>query len=140
MVRFGVALALMAAPALIGASALLGAGPESEAGSAQKDVTPHALSLPHAAARKRHTPEQIAEKLSEADRLINEGRSIDAACGELGISPATYHRWRLQFGGLEAASVKSLKSLKHENSILKRRLEQAQLRISALDEVAKGKF
>jgi transposase-like protein len=34
-----------------------------------------------------------------------------AVCRELGVSEATYHRWRNQFGGLKAEDAKRLKDL-----------------------------
>ncbi len=44
--------------------------------------------------RKRHSPEQVVRKLTTADRLIGEGKDLAAVCRELGVSEATYHRWR----------------------------------------------
>ena len=61
------------------------------------------------ATRKRHSPEQIVRKLMAADRLLAEGRDTAAVCRELGVSEATYHRWRNQFGGLKAEDAKRLK-------------------------------
>src|SRR6185437_15288660 len=54
------------------------------------------------ATRKRHSPEQVVRKLMAADRLLAEGKDTAAVCRELGVSEATYHRWRNQFGGLKA--------------------------------------
>ena len=34
--------------------------------------------------RKRHTPEQVVRKLTEADRLLAEGKDTAAVCRELG--------------------------------------------------------
>ena len=52
------------------------------------------------ATRKQHSPEQIVRKLIVADRLLAEGKDTAAVCRELGVSEATYHRRRNQFGGL----------------------------------------
>jgi hypothetical protein len=71
------------------------------------------------ATRKRHSPEQIVRKLTAADRLLAEGRDTAAVCRELGVSEATYHRWRNQFGGLKAEDAKRLKDLERENATLK---------------------
>ena len=60
------------------------------------------------ATRKRHSPEQIVRKLTAADRLLAEGKDTAAVCRELGMSEATYHRWRNQFGGLKAEDAKRL--------------------------------
>src|SRR5690349_1332850 len=51
---------------------------------------------------KRHSPEQIVRKLMAADRLVSQGKDNAAVCRELGVSEATYHRWRNQLGGLKA--------------------------------------
>jgi len=79
------------------------------------------------ATRKRHSPEQVVRKLMTADRLLGEGKDTAAVCRELGVSEATYHRWRNQFGGLKADDAKRLKDLERENATLKRLLADAEL-------------
>jgi putative transposase len=92
------------------------------------------------ATRKRHSPEQIVRKLMAADRLLAEGKDTAAVCRELGVSEATYHRWRNQFGGLKAEDAKKLKDLERENAALKRLLADAELEKDALREIARGNF
>ena len=92
------------------------------------------------ATRKRHSPEQIVRKLMAADRMLAEGKDTAAVCRELGVSEATYHRWRKEFGGLKAEDAKRLKDLERENSTLKRLLADAELEKAALKEIAKGNF
>ena len=92
------------------------------------------------ATRKRHSPEQIVRKLMAADRLLAEGKDTAAVCRELGVSEATYHRWRNQFGGLKAEDTKKLKDLERENATLKRLLADAELEKDALREIARGNF
>ncbi len=92
------------------------------------------------ATRKRHNPEQVVRKLTAADRLLAEGKDTAAVCRELGVSEATYHRWRNQFGGLKAEDAKRLKDLERENATLNRLLANAELAKDALLEVAKGNF
>ena len=60
------------------------------------------------ATRKQHSPEQIVRKLVVADRLLAEGKDTAAVCRELGVSEATYHRWRNQFGGLKVEDAKPM--------------------------------
>jgi putative transposase len=91
------------------------------------------------ATRKRHSPEQVVRKLTAADRLVAEGKDT-AVCRELGVSEATYHRWRNQFGGLKAEDAKRLKDLERENTTLKRLLADAELEKAALKEIARGNF
>ena len=47
---------------------------------------------------QRFTTEEIIHKLREADVLIGQGRTIDAACKQIGISDQTYFRWRKSHG------------------------------------------
>jgi putative transposase len=90
--------------------------------------------------RRKHTPEQVVRKLTEADRLLAEGKDVADVCRALQVSEATYHRWRNQFGGLKADDAKRLRELEKENSTLKRLLAEAELEKAALKEIAKGEF
>lgn len=78
--------------------------------------------------------------LMTADRLWAEGKDTAAVCRELKVSEATYHRWRNQYGGLEAEDAKRLKTLERENATLKRLLADAELEKDALREIARGNF
>jgi putative transposase len=82
--------------------------------------------------RKRHTPEQVVCKLTQADRLLGEGKDVADVCRELSVSEQTYYRWRNQFGGLKADDAKRLKELEQENPTLKRLLADAELEKAAL--------
>ncbi len=86
--------------------------------------------------RKRHTPEQVVRKLTQADRLLADGKDVADVCRELQVSEQTYYRWRNQFGGLKADDAKKLKELERENSTLKRLLADAELEKAALKEIA----
>ena len=46
------------------------------------------------APRKRHTPEQVVRKLTQADRMLAVGKDIADVCRELQVSEQTYYRWR----------------------------------------------
>jgi putative transposase len=70
--------------------------------------------------RTRHTPEQIVAKLREADAMLAAGRTVAQVVQALGVSEATYNRWRDQYGGMKAQEAKRLKELEVENARLKR--------------------
>jgi transposase-like protein len=70
--------------------------------------------------RKRHTPEQIVARLREADAMLSSGQGIAGVCQKLGVSEATFHRWRNQYGGMKADAMKQLKRLQEENRRLKK--------------------
>lgn len=79
-------------------------------------------------------------KLTEADRLLGEGKDVADVCRALQITEATYYRWRNQFGGLKVDDAKRLKDLERENTTLKRLLAEAELEKAALKEIAEGNF
>lgn len=88
--------------------------------------------------RKKHRPEQIVAKLRDADVMLNAGKDVAAVLQSLGISEATYHRWRKQYGGMKADEAKRLKELEVENARLKRLLADAELDKSILKEALRG--
>ena len=92
------------------------------------------------ATRKRHTPEQVVRKLTQADRLLAEGKDVADVARHLEVSEPTYHRWRNRFGGMKADDVKRLKDLELENARLKRIVADKELENLALREVAKGNW
>jgi len=90
--------------------------------------------------RKRHSAEQIVGKLQDADRLLNAGQSVEQVYQALGISEATYHRWRNKYGGLTCEEAKRLKELEVENTRLKKLLADSMLDNAMLKDLAEGNF
>jgi transposase-like protein len=66
--------------------------------------------------RTRHTPEQVINKLREADAMLSSGRSMAQVLQHLGVSEQTFHRWRNQYGGMSSAEARALKERKAENA------------------------
>ena len=66
--------------------------------------------------RKSYTPEQIINKLREAEIHISQGIPIAEASRKIGITQQTYYRWRKEYGGLRIEQAKRLKSLEKENA------------------------
>ena len=89
--------------------------------------------------RKRHTPEQIIQKLRQADVDLAAGKTVAQACQALGVSEQTFHRWRNQYGGMKADEAKRLRELEQENARLKRLVAELSLDKQMLQEVVKGK-
>ena len=85
---------------------------------------------------KKHTPEQIVAIL----RRIDGGEAVQAVCRELNISEATLYRWKQQYGSLDLDEVKELKTLREENSRLKRLVADQLLNIQVLKEVNSKKW
>ena len=51
-------------------------------------------------ARRRHTPEQLINKLREAEVAIAEGSTVAEAARRIGVTRQTFYRWRSEYGGL----------------------------------------
>ena len=89
---------------------------------------------------KRHSPEQIIEKLRLIEAQQATGAVLVDACRKAEISEQTYHRWKKAYGGLTKDELKRLKGLERENYQLKKLVADMALDIQILKEVAKGKF
>jgi len=88
--------------------------------------------------QKRHSPEQIIRKLREADTMLATGKDVEHVCQAFGVSEATLHRWRNQYGGMKAEEAKRLKLLEQENKRLKKLLAEAELDKEILKEALQG--
>jgi len=90
--------------------------------------------------RKRHTPEEIIKKLRDAASHLAAGKSVEEACRLLGVSPATYQRWKSEYGGMRVDALKRLKELEKENLRLKKAVADLTLDKAILKEIAEGKW
>jgi transposase-like protein len=88
--------------------------------------------------RKRYTPEQIINKLREAEILLNEGASMAIMTRKIGVSDITYYRWRKEYGGMGIDQAHRLKALEQENSRLKRLVADLSLDNAILKEATQG--
>ena len=86
--------------------------------------------------KSRFTDEQIAFALKQAET----GTSIDDICRKMGISDATFYKWRQQYGGLGPSELRKLKQLEEENSKLKRIVVDLSLDKAMLQEVLSKKL
>ena len=91
-------------------------------------------------ARKAYTPEQIINKVREAEILISQGATVGEASRKIGVAEQTYYRWRKEYGGMRIEQARRLKELEKENTRLKRLVADLSLDISILKEAARGNF
>ena len=89
---------------------------------------------------KGHSPEQIVRKLRQAEARLAAGAKIPEVARDLGISEATFHRWRNQYGGMSSSEAKHLKELEKENARLKKIVAEQALDIDILKEVSRKNF
>ncbi len=90
--------------------------------------------------KKSHSPEQIINKLREAEILLNQGANVGEASRKIGITEQTYYRWRKEYGGMRIEQAKRLKDLEKENTRLKKLVADISLDNAILKEVAEGNF
>ena len=90
--------------------------------------------------RKRHTAEEIVNKLRQTDVELSKGSTVAQACKQIGVTEQTYYRWRKEYGGLKVDQARRLKDLEKENARLKRLVADLSLDKSMLQEIASGYF
>ena len=88
--------------------------------------------------RKINTPEQIINKLREAEVMLGQGATIAVVSKKIGVSSYTYYRWRKEYGGMRVDQAHRLKELEQENSRLKRLVADLSLDHAILKEAARG--
>lgn len=79
-------------------------------------------------------------KLREAEAKLTTGASLPQVARDLGISEATFHRWRNRYGGMNPSETKRIKDLEKENTRLKKLVAEQALDIDLLKEVNRGNF
>jgi transposase-like protein len=89
---------------------------------------------------KRIQPEEIIMKLREVELHQGKGLDFASACRQVGITDATYYRWRKKYGGMKIDQAKRYKELEQENAQLKKLVANLSLDNAMLKEVAKGNF
>jgi len=88
--------------------------------------------------RKRHKPKEIIAKLRQVDVLTARGTPVAEAIRSIGVTEATYYRWRQEYGGLKSDQVKRLKDLEIENRRLRKAVSDLTLDKLILQEAANG--
>lgn len=87
---------------------------------------------------KRHTPEQVINKLREAEIAIAQGCTVAEASRQIGVTEQTFYRWRSEYGGLRIDQARRLKQLESENTRLERAIADLTLDNQILKEASEG--
>jgi transposase-like protein len=90
--------------------------------------------------RKGYAPEQIINKLREAEVLSSQGATLPIILKKINVSDCTYYRWRKEYGGMRVDQAKRLKDLEVENSRLKKLVADLSLDNAILKEASRGNF
>ena len=85
--------------------------------------------------KSRFTEPQIAFALRQAE----QGTPIEEITRKLGVSEATFYRWKKRFAGMGVAELRRLKQLEEENRKLKRLVADLSLDKAMLQDVLSKK-
>jgi putative transposase len=90
--------------------------------------------------QKRHSAEQIINKLRQVEVELAKGARVVEACKKIGVTDHTYYRWRAEYGGMRVDQAKRLKELEKENARLKKLVAEQALDNAILKEAAAGNY
>jgi len=89
-------------------------------------------------AGKQEKPEDIVLKLRQVEVLQGQGKSVQEAVCQIGVTVQTYYRWRKEYGGMNRDQLKRLKELETENQRLRRAVSDLTIEKLILKEAARG--
>ena len=81
--------------------------------------------------KSRYTEEQIAFALKQAEL----GTSVAEVCRKMGVSEATFFRWKQKFSGLGPSELRRLRQLEEENTKLRKLVADLSLDKAMLQDV-----
>ena len=92
------------------------------------------------ARRRKHSPEEVLAKLRQVEVLSGQGTPVADAVRAIGVTEATYYRWRQEFGGPKLDQVRRLKEPEAENTRLRKAVADLTLEKLILKEAASGNW
>ena len=81
-----------------------------------------------------------AEQMAFAIKQHELGTRVEEICRKMGISDATFYKWRQKYAGLGPSELKKLKQLEEENSKLKDLVADLSLDKAMLQDVLSKKI
>ena len=89
--------------------------------------------------KKKYSVENIVSTLREVEVLTGSGQPLKEVLRQIGISDATYYKWRKEYGGLKVDQAKRYKDLELENQRLRKVIADLTIDNSILKEFSKSK-
>ena len=86
--------------------------------------------------RSKFTDSQIMDALKRVDA----GLAVPEVCRELGISTATFYKWRAKYGGMDTSMMARMKELEAETARLKRMYIEEKLKAEIVTEALAKKW
>ncbi len=76
----------------------------------------------------------------DALKRAEAGVAVSDVCRELGISSATFYKWRAKFGGMDVSMMTRMKELEDENRRLRRMVVDERLKAEIVTEALAKKW
>jgi putative transposase len=86
--------------------------------------------------KSRFTDSQIMDAIKRAEA----GLAVPEVCRELGISSATFYKWRAKFGGMDVSMMTRMKELEDENRRLRKMVVDERLKAEIVTEALAKKW
>jgi len=86
--------------------------------------------------KSRFTDSQIIDVLKRAEA----GLTVPELCRGLGISSATFYKWRAKFGGMDTSLMARMKELEAENARLRKMHVEEKLKAEVVAEALAKKW
>ena len=76
----------------------------------------------------------------EVLKRADAGVKVPDLCRELGVSSATFYKWRAKFGGMDVSMMARMKALEEENRRLKKMYLEEKLKAEIVAEALQKKW
>jgi len=86
--------------------------------------------------KSRFTDSQIIEAI----KRVEAGSAVPELCRELGISTATFYKWRSKYGGMDVSLMARMKELEAENARLRKMYVEEKLKAEIVAEALEKKW
>ncbi len=86
--------------------------------------------------KSRFTDSQILDAIKRAEA----GLAVPDLCRELGISTATFYKWRARYGGMDVSMMARMKELEAENARLRKMYVEEKLKAEIVAEALAKKW
>ena len=86
--------------------------------------------------KSRFTDSQILD----AVKRVEAGFAVPDICRELGVSTATFYKWRSKYGGMDVSLMSRMKELEEENRRLKKMYLEEKIKAEIVSEALEKMF
>jgi putative transposase len=86
--------------------------------------------------KSRFTDSQIIEAI----KRVEAGLEVPELCRDLGISSATFYKWRSKYGGMDVSLMVRMKELEAESSRLRKMYVEEKLKAEIVTEALEKKW